>query len=65
MVRTPVGAAAASAASAAITVSAAFLGALAVVVPVRPNISNGAGIVVDVKLLLAKGEPAADHGVEP
>lgn len=62
---TPVGADAAAAAAPAAAVPAAFLRTLAVVAPVRPHVPDGAGIIVDVKLLLAEGEPAMHHRVEP
>lgn len=63
LVGAPIGAAAA--ASAAASVPAAFFGALAVVVPVAAHIPDSTGIVIDVKLLLAEGEPAMYHGVQP
>lgn len=65
MVGTAVGGAAACAASAATAVPAAFLGALIIVGPVRPHIPHSTRIVVYVKLLLAEGEPAVHHSVEP
>lgn len=65
MVGTTIGAAAASAASTATAVPAGFLRALTVVVPVRPHIPDGTRIVIYVKLLLAEGEPAMHHSVEP
>lgn len=65
MVGTPVGAAAASAASTATPVPTAFLGALTVVVPVCPHVPDGTRIVVYVKLLLAEGEPAMYHSIQP
>ncbi|CAG5895620.1 unnamed protein product [Menidia menidia] len=43
----------------------AFLGAFAVLAPVGAHVAHGAGVVVDVELLLAEGEPAVHHGVQP
>lgn len=62
MVGTPIGAAAAPTAC---TIPAAFLRTLTIVVPVGAHISDGARIVINVKLLLAEGEPAMYHSVQP
>lgn len=60
-----IGGVAASAASTTTAVPAAFHRALAVVIPVCADISDGTRVVVYVELLLAEGEPAVHHGVQP
>lgn len=65
VVGSPVGSAAASAASATAPISAAFAGALTVVVPVCSHVPDGPRVIVNVKLLLTEGEPAVHHGIQP
>lgn len=60
-----VGTAVASTASGAAAIPAAFLGTFYVVAPVCPHIPDRPGVIVYVKLLLAEGEPAVHHCIQP
>lgn len=59
------GAAASTTSTAAAIIPTAFLWAFPIVTPVCPHISDCAGIVIYVKLLLTEGEPAMYHSVKP